>query len=129
MVGNNNKKENSSAFKIGTWVETNVHEKCKGNDGVLGPNGQQGLYMSPRGSVGLDESGSKKHCSGGVYTGPRLANIEKNVKEVQALNNEQRGTEGADVAKAMLTWKHKERDWLKGSEEKTSKVKGKTKRK
>jgi hypothetical protein len=95
-------------------VGTNAHKKCKGSDGVL----QWTTWIIHEPKRKCRQSGSKKHCSEGVYTGLHLADIEKNVKEAQALNNEKRGTEGADVANAMLTWKCKERDWLKGSKEK-----------
>ena len=74
--------------------------------------------------MGLNGSGVRKQSSGGVYSGPRLADIEKNVQAAQAHSIVSKGSGSEEEGTSMLTWKRKEREWLKSSKEEASEMKG-----
>ena len=76
----------------------------------MGPTEKQGGNVSP--SCNLDQKGSGgiQPGSGGRYMRLSIAEIDKNVNEAQANNKEPREPEIEGTAKAMATWKRKERD-------------------
>ena len=76
------------------------------------PKKQHDLGESSTDSLGPKGSGENRPSSGGIFSGPTLAEIERNVKEAQALHTEQNEVETEGPGKAMVTWKRKEREWL-----------------
>jgi hypothetical protein len=76
------------------------------------PTKQQGSGQKLAENLGPTGSGEKRLSSGGVYRGPTIAEIEKNVTKEKTSGKGQTETEDEDTGKAMVTWKRKEREWL-----------------
>jgi hypothetical protein len=119
--GNMGKEINAKdlyTFKANTWKQEQIQNKTKEHNGKRAYAGKQGVHVSPIHSVGQKGSGDKRPFNGGVYSGPSLTEIEKNMKEAQANIKEAREIENEGATKAMVTWKRKEREWMEGSGEK-----------
>jgi hypothetical protein len=69
------------------------------------PTKQQGSGQKSAENLGPTGSGEKRLSSGGVYRGPTIAEIEKNVMKVKTSGKGQTKTEDEDTGKAMVTWK------------------------
>jgi hypothetical protein len=124
-------EEKISADKDNLWDQLNERisptaSRQKSNKGEWAKThgSRRGSPHEKLGS-GVDNRGSP----GGSYKGPRLIDVVKTMEEAQGKNKKRRGAEEENVAKAMATWKRKEREWALESEVGSTEPQGNMKKK